>query len=162
MRQYRIGLMVGNKSIEYVHAIKMGVQNTLEESGHTLVAISDLIPFHSRINAISFFRVAFEITSRLDLDAVIVPAGIISGYLTDDQTSLSEFLHVLDPKKTLVIEREIPGYRCISKDNAPGMHGCMRHLIENCGFRNIAFIGGPENSAGARERESIYCAQFVR
>ncbi len=156
MRQYRIGLMVGNKSIEYVHAIKMGVQNTLEESGHTLVAISDLIPFHSRINAISFFRVAFEITSRLDLDAVIVPAGIISGYLTDDQTSLSEFLHVLDPRKTLVIEREIPGYRCISKDNAPGMHGCMRHLIENCGFRNIAFIGGPENSAGARERESIY------
>ena len=91
MRQYRIGLMVGNKSIEYVHAIKMGVQNTLEESGHTLVAISDLIPFHSRINAISFFRVAFEITSRLDLDAVIVPAGIISGYLTDDQTSLASF-----------------------------------------------------------------------
>ena len=39
MRQYRIGLLVGNKSIEYVHAIKMGVQITLEESGHTLVAI---------------------------------------------------------------------------------------------------------------------------
>lgn len=81
MEQYRIGLMVGNKSIDYVHAIRMGVQNTLEESGHVLIAISDLIPFHSRSNAASYFRVAFEVASRLELDAIIVPAGIIAGYL---------------------------------------------------------------------------------
>ena len=44
MGRYRIGLMVGNKSIDYVHEIRMGIQNTLEESGHQLVAISDLLP----------------------------------------------------------------------------------------------------------------------
>ena len=156
MERYRIGLMVGNKSIDYVHSIRMGIQNTLEEAGHTLVAIADLIPFHSRINTTSYFRVAFEVASRLDLDAIIVPAGIISGYLTSNQTTLDELLGILDAKKTLVIERNIPGYRCVYKDNKPGMHECMKHLIEDCEFTHIAWIGGPESSSGAREREEIF------
>ena len=161
MDRYRIGLMVGNKSIDYIHAIRMGVQNTLEEAGHVLVAISDLIPFHSRSNALSYFRVAFEVAARLDLDAIIVPAGIISSYLSDDYASLGEFLAILDKSKTIVIERQIEGYRCISKDNAPGMHACMRHLIETCGFSRIAFIGGPESSTSAREREDIYFQEMA-
>ncbi|MBR3234006.1 MAG: GGDEF domain-containing protein [Atopobiaceae bacterium] len=161
MRRYRIGLLVGNKSIEYIHTIRMGVQNTLEEAGHVLVAISDLIPFHSRENAISYFRVAFEVAARLDLDAIIVPAGIIASYLTDDHVSLGDFLGILDRNKTLVIEREIPGYRCVAKDNAAGMHECMRHLIETQGFRRIAFIGGPESSTGARQREEIFFEEMA-
>ncbi|MBO7674702.1 MAG: GGDEF domain-containing protein [Atopobiaceae bacterium] len=156
MERYRIGLMVGNKSIDYVHSIRMGIQNTLEEAGHTLIAIADLIPFHSRINTTSYFRVAFEVAARLDLDAIIVPAGIISGYLTSNQATLAEFLSILDPEKTLVIERDIPGYRCVHKDNKPGMHECMRHLIEDCGFKRIAWIAGPKSSSGAREREEIF------
>lgn len=156
MGRYRIGLMVGNKSIDYVHEIRMGIQNTLEESGHQLVAISDLIPFHSRLNTASYFRVAFEIVSRLDLDAVIVPAGIISGYLNTRHASLHEFLSILDPNKTLVIERVLHGYRCVGKDSTQGMRECMRHLIETCGYKEIGFIGGPESSKGTREREEVY------
>ena len=156
MKRYRVGLMVGNKSIDYVHAIRMGVENTLEEAGHVLVAISDLIPFHSRVNAASYFRVAFEVTARLGLDAVIVPAGTIASYLTDECQSIYELIDILDAPKTVVIERDVPGLRCITKDNAPGMHECMRHLIEECGFKKIAFIGGPKSSTSAREREDIY------
>ncbi|MBR3318877.1 MAG: GGDEF domain-containing protein [Atopobiaceae bacterium] len=156
MKRYRIGLMVGNKSIDYIHSIRMGVQNTLEEAGHTLIAISDLIPFHSRINTLAYFRVAFEVAARLDLDAIIVPAGIIASYLANDQSSLNEFLGILDQSKVVVIEREIEGYRCITKNNVPGMRECMKHLIEDCGFKKIAFISGPETSHGAREREAVY------
>jgi len=156
MKRYRIGLMVGNKSINYVHAIRMGLQNTLEDAGHTLVAISDLIPFHTRENAASYFRVAFEVAGRLDLDAIVVPAGIISGYLQGNQESLSSLLDILNRKKTLVIEREIEGYRCIGKDNVSGMRACMLHLIETCGFKKIAFIAGPEQSKGSQERESVF------
>ncbi|MDO4798055.1 MAG: GGDEF domain-containing protein [Coriobacteriales bacterium] len=156
MGRYRIGLMVGNKSVDYVHDIRMGIQNTLEESGHQLIAISDLIPFHSRTNTEFYFRVAFEIVSRLDLDAVIVPAGIIAGYLNARHASLHELLGILDPNKTLVIERELHGYRCVGKDGTQGMHECMRHLIDTCGYHQIGFIGGPESSRGAQEREEVY------
>ena len=160
MKRYRVGLMVGNKSIDYVHAIRMGVENTLEEAGHILVAISDLIPFHSRVNAASYFRVAFEVTARLGLDAVIVPAGTIASYLTDEHQSIYELINILDAPKTVVIERDVPGLRCITKDNAPGMHECMRHLIEECGYKQIAFIGGPKSSISAREREDIYLEEM--
>lgn len=156
MKRYRVGLMVGNKSIDYVHAIRMGVENTLEEAGHVLIAISDLIPFHSRVNATSYFRVAFEVTARLGLDAVIVPAGSIASYLTEEHQSVFDLIAKLDAAKTVVIERNIPGLRCITKDNVPGMRDCMRHLIEGCGYKKIAFIGGPKSSTSAREREDVY------
>ncbi len=156
MERYRIGLLVGNKSIDYIQAIRMGVQNTIEDAGHVLVAISDLIPFHARINAKEYFRVAFEVTSRLDLDATIVPAGVIASYLSSEHNMFGELLGILDPTKTLVIERDIEGYRCIDKDNNPGMHECMKHLIESCGFKRIAFLGGPASSTSAAQRESIY------
>ena len=138
----------------------MGVQNTLVAQGHALISISDLIPFHSRKNALEYFRVAFQLAARLDLDAVIVPAGSIVGYLTDAD-SLGELLAILDPSCTVVIEREIEGYRSVGKDNTAGMHECMNHLIEDCGFRHIAYIGGPAASAGAREREAVYREQMA-
>lgn len=162
MRRYRIGLMVGNKSVDYVRSVRMGIQNTLEAEGHILVAISDLIPFHSRINTISHFRVAFEIAARLDLDALIVPAGIITGYLKNDHASLYGFLNILDPSRTLVIERTVDGYRCVGKDSVPGMRDCIRYLIETCGFTKIGFVGGPETSNGARVREGIYRDEMER
>ena len=156
MKQYRIGLMVGNKTIDYPHSVRMGVQNTLEDAHHLLVPIADLVPYHTRFNAEAYFRVAFEIASRLELDALIVPAGVITGYLSGNDEMMRHFLSTMAPSKTLVLERDIPGYRCITKDNAPGMHECMKHLIETCGFKEIAFISGPEASQGARERESVY------
>ena len=161
MRKYRIGLMVGNKTIDYPHALRMGVQNTLEDAGHMLVAIADLIPYHTRSKAESYFRVAFEIAGRLDLDALIVPAGIITGYLTGNEALALDMLKATDPAKTLVLEREVVGYRCVTKDNVPGMHECMRHLIETCGFKRIAFISGPESSLGAHEREEVYFEEMA-
>ena len=161
MSQYRIGLMVGNKSIDYIQAVRLGVQNTLEESGNVLVAISDLISFHARVNAKEYFRVAFEVASRLDLDAIIVPAGIIASYLHTEHNMLTDLLNILDKSKTLVLERKIDGYRCIGKDNKPGMHECMRHLIETCGFKKIAFLGGPISSTSAKEREGIYYQEMT-
>lgn len=158
---YRIGLMVGGKSIDYVRAIRIGVQNTLEEAGHTLVSVSDNIPFHLREHAGDHFRVAFQIASMLDLDVVIVPAGTVATYLVNDQCSLEDLLAILDPSRTVIVERELEGYRCVSKDNVRGMRECMTHLIENCGLTKIAFIGGPSTSTGAREREKVFYEEMA-
>ena len=131
MKQYRIGLMVGNKTIDYPHSVRMGVQNTLEDAHHLLVPIADLVPYHTRFNAEAYFRVAFEIASRLELDALIVPAGVITGYLSGNDEMMRHFLSTMAPSKTLVLERDIPGHRCITKDNAPGMHECMKRAMRN-------------------------------
>lgn len=161
MRRYRIGLLAVHSSIDYPHSLRMGVKNTIEEAGHTLVTIAELIPYHTLTNADAYLHVATSIASRLDLDAVIYPAGCVTAYLRGDTPRALELLQILDPEKTLVLERDVPGFRCVTKDNAPGMHTCMKHLIEECGFTKIAFISGPQKSRGAQEREAIYFSEMA-
>ncbi len=159
MARYRIGLMGVTTSSDYPYSIRLGVQNTIEELGHTLVHITELIPAHAvgtLPNPDAYIRLSVEIASRLDLDAVIYPVGCTATYLAGDSDKALSFLQLLDPAHTLVMEREVPGYRCVTKNNAPGMHECMRYLIETCGYTKIAFVSGPEHSKGAHERESIY------
>lgn len=161
MASYRIGILGVHSAIDYPRSMRMGVQNTLEEAGHTLVAIADLIPYHTLANAESYLRVATEITARLNLDAVIYPAGCCAAYMSGDTAKALELADALDPAKTLVTGRQLPGYRCITRENTPGMHECMSHLIETCGFTKIAFISGPEHSQGAREREGVYFEEML-
>ena len=156
MRRYRIGLVAVHSEIDYPHSLRMGVQNTIEEAGHTLVTIAELIPYHTLANAEAYLHVACQIAARLDLDAIIYPAGCVTAYLRGDSSKALELLQALDPAKTLVLERDVDGYRCVTKDNAPGMHACMQHLIEKCNYTKIAFISGPASSRGAQERENVY------
>ena len=162
MGRYRIGLFGVHSTIDYPYLLRMGVQNVLEEAGATLVPISELVPYHTLDNAEAYLSVAAEITSRLNLDAVIYPAGCVAVYLRGNSGKALELLHrTMDPAKTLVLERDVPGYRCLSKDNAPGMHDCLRHLIEDCGFTRIGFVSGPEDSRGAQEREAVYFEELA-
>ena len=161
MKQYRIGLIAAHSHIDYPRSLRLGVQNTLEEAGHTLVSIADLIPYHTLENAEAYLRVACEIAARLDLDATIVPVGCMTANLSGDNAKAMELLQFLDPARTLVLEREVDGFRCVTKDNGPGMHACMCHLIENCGFTKIAFVSGPAASRGAQEREAIYFEEMA-
>lgn len=161
MRPYRIGLLAVHSDIDYPRSVRLGVQNAIEEAGHTLVALADLIPYHTLENSEAYLRVACEIASRLDIDALIAPVGCMTANLSGDNATALELVRRLDPARTLVLEREVPGYRCVTKDNVPGMHACMRHLIETCGFTKIAFISGPATSKGAREREAIYFEEMA-
>lgn len=153
---YRIGLILGTKSVDYLRMIRLGVQNTLENSGHTLVCFADLIPYHTRANILCSLRVVFELARSMDLDAVIVPAGTTCGYLGNDLELAQEMIHLLDPNKTIVMERNMPGYRCITKDSRTGMRACIRHLIEEGRYKRIAFISGAATSKGAHDREQAY------
>ena len=161
MKRYRIGLLAAHSAIDYPRSIRMGVQNTIEEAGHTLVVLADLIPYHTLTNAEAYLRVAIEIAKRLDLDAAIVPVGCLTANMSGDSAKALEFVQGLDSTRTLVIDREVEGYRSLTKDNAPGMHQCMRHLIEECGYTKIAFVSGPEHSKGAHERETIYFEEMA-
>ena len=156
MRQYRIGLLAVHSDIDYPRSLRMGVQNTVEEAGHTLVALADLIPYHTLDNAEAYLRVACELAARLDIDVLVAPVGCMTANLSGNNAKAIELLQCLDPARTLVLEREVPGFRCVTKDNEPGMRECMRHLIETCGYTRIAFVSGPETSKGAHEREAIY------
>ena len=84
MRPYRIGIVGAHTNIDYPRSLFMGIQNTIEEAGHTLVAISDLLPYHTRTNGDAYLSVSTSIASRLDLDVVIFPVGCYAAFLNGD------------------------------------------------------------------------------
>ena len=161
MARHRIGLMIGTMNTDYPRAIRLGVENTLEAADAVLVNIADLIPYHTHAKTAMYLRVAFELVSRLNLDVTIVPLGTINGYLEGNEDLAREMLSSVDPSRLLVIERDLPGMRCLTKDGRPGMHAVMRHLIEDRHFTRIAFVSGPPTSVGAREREGVYFEEMA-
>ena len=44
MERYRLGLLGVNTTSDYPRSVRMGIKNAVEEAGHTLIHISELIP----------------------------------------------------------------------------------------------------------------------
>lgn len=161
MRHLRIGLTIGTKFIDYPLEIRMGIQNTLEEQGHTFVSVCDLTPHGNVQHGLDYYRMAFQLAARMKLDAIIVPIGCVTAHLNVPFDQALTLLNSLDPRNTIVLEHEVEGFRSIIKDGKPGMRECMRHLIETCGFKKIAFVSGPKESRGGRERAGIYYEEMA-
>ena len=157
MGQYRIGGLCGHKPYGYGQDLSLGMRDAITELGHIYVMIADQVPYHINHHYYDYMHVAFQMARQMDLDAYILPAGVLY-QLTNRQVGDKglQLIELFEPEKTIIVEREVAGYHCITKDNAAGMHECMRHLIEDHGYQRIAFISGPENSRGARERERIF------
>ncbi len=168
MSKLRIGYISGHRAYGYGMQLAIGARNAVIEQGHTFIKIADQSEYHSEGNAYDYFHVAFDIARKMDFDAYIIPAGMIYQFCmkqTDrySQEALNEIagrsidlIRSMDPKRTIVIERTFEGYRSIDKDNTSGMRNAIRHLIEECGYRRIAFISGPKYSNSAKIREGIY------
>ncbi|MBQ9631909.1 MAG: GGDEF domain-containing protein, partial [Lachnospiraceae bacterium] len=163
-KKYYIGYLGAHKSIGYPRALQQGVKNAIEEQGHILVNIADLLPQNDFIDTShNYFRVAYELAARMDLDAYIAPVGTLNAFLSGiPGVTSGDFIRLLDPGKTIVIEDEFEGYRFVTKNNKTGMRALMRHLIEHHGYRKICCISGPETSFGAREREGVYFEEMKR
>lgn len=156
-KRFNIGYLTAHKVISYPTGIQDGVQNGIIEQGHNLINISDLISFGFINTASDLLKITFELTARLNLDCVIVPAGVVNAYLAKKNIlPVEDLIRLLDPARTIIIEDNIEGYRSIYKDNKPGMRELIRHLIEDHHYKNICFLSGPETSQGAREREGVY------
>ncbi|MBR1628712.1 MAG: diguanylate cyclase [Lachnospiraceae bacterium] len=173
MSHYRIGYISGHRSYGYGLQLASGVRNAVMEQGHTFIKIADQSEYHAKGNAFDYFKVAFELAAKLDLDAYIVPAGMIYQFCMKQTDRYSKekldeianrslnLIRRMDPKRTLVIERTFEDYRSIDKDNEHGMRECIRHLIEDHGYQKIAFISGPEYSNSAKIREGVYFEEMA-
>lgn len=162
MRRFNIAYLGGHKSAGYPVGVQNGIKNAIEEQGHNLITMADLLPYNFIDDSWYSFRLAFELAARMDIDAYIAPVGIINQYNRKGKESDShKLVHILPPSKTILLDDAVEGYRSVTKNNKPGMQELMRHLIEVHNFKRICFISGPERSVGARERESVYFEEMA-
>ena len=110
-----------------------------------------LRPFVAPNNKISFGL--YDLAKPDQFDGFILAADVGYG------SSLSDFNQLRETYGHLPIitqSVEIPGASVFIPDNAGGMRSVMRHLIEDHGYKRIAFIRGLRGQLDAEQRYEAY------
>jgi two-component system cell cycle sensor histidine kinase/response regulator CckA len=109
----------------------------------------DVLP-EKTLSKCSVYRAANE-----DLiDAVIIYGSKLGTNIP--QSLFHEFCHQFTSKPVVSIGQHIEGIPAVLSDNYDGMHELVRHLIDEHGYRRIAFIRGPEGQIEAETRLQAY------
>ena len=95
----------------------------------------------------------YQLAGSKGIDALIVVATVGNYRGLDDQARYCERFRPL-PMASLAAE--VKWMNSVLIDGAPALREAIRHLVEDHGYRRIAFVGGPEGNIEARIRLRIY------
>jgi signal transduction histidine kinase/DNA-binding LacI/PurR family transcriptional regulator len=99
-------------------------------------------------------NIVYDLVNPEQIDGLIVWTSTISTYL-NTQESLS-FIERYHPLPTISLGTDIEGIPSILVESYQGLQELMNHLIEEHGYRRLAFISGPENHPYAQARYRAY------
>lgn len=164
-RRPTIAIMAGNAESEYVVKLLAGFRNCAKEEDVNLVfLLGPHIPRHCKdILAGSFawdydyqFHTVYEYVRFIQPDAIILAYGSLSQfkYVPD----VDEFVERFKGIPTLVLgdyveDSSVPH---LIGGNYSGMKECIRHLVEDHGYRKIGFVAGPKRNYDSRRRMTAY------
>ncbi len=96
----------------------------------------------------------FTIGNDAIIDALVIWDASISNCVS--QEPFIEFCRRFESKPMINIGHEVSGIPTVTTDDYLGMRNLIVHLVQDHGFRRIAFIRGPESQIGAEERFKAY------
>lgn len=98
-------------------------------------------------------NVIYSYASKDSLDALVISAGTVGSFVSDD--TMKEFIDGFDGLPVVTTENKIGEYPCVRMSGS-GIKDIINHLIKHHGKRNIAFVSGPKSNADAEERLNYY------
>lgn len=161
-----IAIMAGNAESEYFNQLIAGFRNCAKEEDVNLVFLmGPHIPRYCKnILAGSFawdfeyqFHAVYEYVRFIQPDALIVAYGSLS-HFTKYVPNVDEFVARFIGIPTLVIGDSVddPEVPHLIGGNYSGMRECIRHLVEEHGYRKIGFVGGPQRNYDSNRRLQAY------
>lgn len=161
-----IAIMAGNAESEYFNQLIAGFRNCAKEEDVNLVFLmGPHIPRYCKnILADSFawdfeyqFHAVYEYVRYIQPDALIVAYGSLS-HFTKYVPDVDEFVARFKGIPTLVIGDSVedPDVPHLIGGNYNGMSACIRHLVEDHGYRKIGFVGGPKRNYDSNRRLQAY------
>lgn len=161
-----IAIMAGNAESEYFNQLIAGFRNCAKEEDVNLVFLmGPHIPRYCKdILAGSFawdyeyqFHTVYEYVRYIQPDALIVAYGSLS-HFTKYVPDVDEFVARFKGIPTIVIGDSVedPDVPHLIGGNYSGMKECVRHLVEDHGYRKIAFVGGPKRNYDSNRRLQAY------
>ncbi len=141
-----VGIIIPDISNPYYAEIVRGVQDMADQCGYAVILLNTDRVQERITKHIYFLR-------EKSADGIIFSGGAIHGQKV--LSSLEEFR-----ERVVVIGRHKVESSAVIIDNAGGATKATRHLIE-LGHKRIAFIGGPDKSASAKDRLAGYKSALI-
>ncbi|MBR6835270.1 MAG: substrate-binding domain-containing protein, partial [Oscillospiraceae bacterium] len=154
-----IGLYVSNLVDGSVYSLCSGASSAAKELGANLIIFPGMhlngdyndplrSPYYYQYNTI------YDLGRKLDLDFLIIMAGIIGNTLSDEETL--KFIEQFPGVPVLTIAAEYEQFHSIRLDNKTGLKKALNHLIHRHNCRNIGFVSGSRLNSDAEERRNVY------
>lgn len=98
----------------------------------------------------TLYNSIYNLAKSDKLDGLIAMTGSIGNYITKEDNS--DFFSKFTTKPMVTIGSLMKGIPGIITDNVNGEYNLTCHLIKDHGFRNIAYITGPETNIESQDR----------
>ena len=149
----KIGLLVDWLEDEYQDKVLAGVDAEAQANGVGLICIAGGVlrsPFRfgARRNFI------YDLVGQECVDGLVIMSGTLGNYIGPNK--LARYCERYRPLPMCSIGIALQGIPSVLVDNAKGMRDAMLHLIDDHGYRRIAFIRGPGVNEEAEERYRVY------
>ncbi|WP_049962784.1 GGDEF domain-containing protein [Ruminococcus sp. HUN007] len=154
-----IGLYVSNLADDSVYSLCSGASSAAKELGANLLIFPGMhlngdyndplkSPYYYQYNTI------YELGRKINLDFLIIMAGIIGNTLSDEETL--KFIENFPGIPVMTVAAEYENYHSIRLDNKTGLKKALNHLIHRHNCRNIGFVSGSRLNSDAEERRNVY------
>ncbi|MBN2536592.1 MAG: substrate-binding domain-containing protein [Spirochaetales bacterium] len=151
--RYTIGLLLDWAGTPYQMKIWSGVADFSREMDTNLIcfvggAINSPYMYEKQRNKL------YDLISEKVVDGLIVLTSTIAHYV-----GYKEMLHFFSRYKSfpcVSIAMKIQGIPSVVVDNETGMKELIMHLIHIHGYRQFAYIGGPEGNTDAQQRYNVF------
>ena len=148
-----IGVLINGFDGSYQQGLLDGLRQAARRLGVHILCF----PGSELANTTTFereFNMLYELAARAELDGILSVTGSFIWSVAPEEAE--EFFERYRDIPLVSIGRGLPGMPAVITDNRSGMTELVDHFIHDHGFRRIAFIGGPEHSVDARERQQVF------
>jgi signal transduction histidine kinase/DNA-binding LacI/PurR family transcriptional regulator len=153
-----IGYLVTDIIDAYNIAVHTGLSAAAGKQGANLISFLGGHFRNSPYDQFNYQRnVAYDLAAT-SVDGLIINSTV-GNYISAEE--LRGFYTRFGSLPLVSIGKKIPDVACVLVDNRKGMKEAVVHLIENHGFRQIAFIRGPEGNFEAEVRYQAYIDVLV-
>ncbi|MBN1413345.1 MAG: substrate-binding domain-containing protein [Spirochaetales bacterium] len=148
-----IGLLMGDLEDRYQGCLWNGIEDAVRKHEANLY-----IFVGKSINSHIFYEnqhnIIYNLVSKNYLDGLLLPTGLL--YNSIIFTEFYKFISHLKPLPVVSVGVKLDGIPSVISDNKNGMRKIVNHLIEEHGYRRLAFIKGPDMNDEANKRFEGY------
>jgi diguanylate cyclase (GGDEF)-like protein len=147
----RLGLLADGYEFEFQMRVLGAAERAAREHGLDFVAVSGGI---LGVDQRDPKRFVYDLIGADSVDALLICTHIIGHHST--LAELTNFVERFAAVPRVCLGVAMAGVTTMLMDNEIGMHGAVKHLVADHGYRRIAFVGGPEGSQEAQARYRGY------